>query len=223
MLKKAIDKIKILYYNNIIKNNDVIKRNAMSRKEQKDRSETVRNLIIQTTIDIIKENGFEAVSIRNIGKKMGYSSGVIYYHFKNKQEIIDAVHDMANKDIIHIIQNNSFEDKGTIENINSVFYEVMKIAIKDKDIFELIMIEKYTVRKESINPWISMIEEELMRGVEKKEVRNINVKQVAFCIWSAYLGFFYMIEKENEVNLASAEDSFNTMKQLIAKGIGVDK
>lgn len=191
----------------------------MVREGQKDRSESVRNLIIQTTIEIIKENGFEAVSIRNIGKRMGYTSGVIYYHFKNKQEIIDSVHSMANKDILHIIQNNSSEDYGTIENIKSVFYEVMKIAIKDKDIFELIMIEKYTVRKESINPWLSMIEAELQRGVEKKEVRNINVRQAAFCIWSAYIGFFYMIGKENEVDLAAAEDSFNTMTQLIAKGI----
>lgn len=194
----------------------------MSRKEQKGRSESVRNLIIQTTIEIIKEDGFEAVSIRNIGKKMGYTTGVIYYYFKSKQEIIDAIHDMANKDIIRIIENTSTEDRGTIENIKLVFLEVMKIAAKDKDVFDSIMIDKYSVRNESINPWLSMIEAELKRGVEKGEVREVNVKQTAFCIWSAYLGFYYMIGKVNEEGLQKTEEIFNTMTQLISKGIEVN-
>ncbi len=193
----------------------------MGRDAQKERSESVRNLIIQTTIELIKENGMEAVSIRNIGKRMGYTTGVIYYHFKNKQEIIDSIHDMANKEIIHIIQNNDGSNKGTIDNIKSIFHKVMEIALKDKDIFDLIMIDKYSVRKERINPWLSMIEEALQQGIEKGELRDIDVKQIAFCIWSAYIGFFYMMGKVDETDIVNTEDSFHTMTQMIAEGIEV--
>jgi AcrR family transcriptional regulator len=198
----------------------------MSRDAQKDRSEAVRGLIIQTTIEIMKESGIEAVSIRNIANRMGYTPGVIYYHFKNKQEIIDTVHGMANQEVIQIIKNRSDvekkEDRGTIENIKSVFYEVMKIAMKDKDIFDLIMIDKYSVRNESINPWLGMIEVALQEGVNKGELKKINVKQVAFCLWSAYVGFFYMIGKDNDIKIEDTEEIFNTMTQMMAKGIEID-
>jgi hypothetical protein len=50
----------------------------------------------------------------------------------------------------------------------------------------------------------------------------MNVKQTAFCIWSAYLGFYYMIGKVSEEELQKTEEIFNTMTQLISKGIEVN-
>lgn len=191
----------------------------MSRKEQKDRSESVRNLIIQTTIEIIRESGFEAVSIRNIGKKMGYTSGVIYYHFNDKQEILDAVHEVANKDMMDVIEKAGSEDRGAIENIKAVFFEIMKFAARDRDMFELILLDKYAVRNESINPWLCMIEAELLRGMGKGEIRAMDAKQAAFCIWSAYFGFHYMIGKADGADSEKAEETFNTMAQLLTKGL----
>ena len=44
--------------------------------------------IIEAMMQVISENGYENASIQAIGKAAGLSSGLIHYHFKNKQEIL---------------------------------------------------------------------------------------------------------------------------------------
>ncbi len=56
----------------------------MGRDDQQKRSEEVRRLIIETTVQIIKEEEFNSVSIRKISDRMGYST-----------EVIDTIHKQA--------------------------------------------------------------------------------------------------------------------------------
>jgi len=61
------------------------------KNTQEKRSEKLKQQILDTALEIGLQEGFEALSIRKITKKMQYSTGIIYHHFKNKQEIIDAI------------------------------------------------------------------------------------------------------------------------------------
>ena len=165
----------------------------MGRNDQQKRSEEVRRLIIETTVQIIKDEGFEAVSIRKISDRMGYSTGVIYYHFKDKQEIIDTIHEQADNQIKEIIQNCFNENTGCLEKIKNVFYDIMRIAVTQRDMFDLIVVNKYSKRNEKISPWLDMIKNELDIGIVKKEIKPIDTCKSAFAIWSSFFGFNYMI------------------------------
>ena len=63
----------------------------MARDEQRERSEKVRQAILDTAMEMGLREGFDEVSIRKITQKMKYSTGVVYHHFKERQEIIDAI------------------------------------------------------------------------------------------------------------------------------------
>jgi len=49
--------------------------------------------IVQTALCLFLENGFHNVAMSHIAKKVGISKPAIYHHFKNKDEMIDAVLD----------------------------------------------------------------------------------------------------------------------------------
>lgn len=47
--------------------------------------------IQQVALDLFAKFGYRAVSIRDIGKQVGIKESSIYYHYKNKQDILDSI------------------------------------------------------------------------------------------------------------------------------------
>ena len=45
--------------------------------------------ILDVSLDLFSQNGFSAVSVRDICKRVGIKESSVYYHFKNKQSILD--------------------------------------------------------------------------------------------------------------------------------------
>lgn len=187
----------------------------MVREAQKKRSKEIRRMILDTTLQMGIEEGFEAISIRKISDRMGYSTGVIYYHFKDKQEIIEEIHQEANEEINKIIKTVYSPDKNFIENTKGIFHEIMHLAFYEKEKFNLIILNKYSKRKESSKPWQEIIEREMLGAIEKGEIRNLDVKKAAFCIWSSFLGFHLMLTQEENIDIKEAEDLFNTMADIM--------
>ena len=50
-----------------------------------------RELIIETALDMFSKKGYAAVSMRDISGAIGIKASSLYYHFKSKQDIFDAV------------------------------------------------------------------------------------------------------------------------------------
>lgn len=47
--------------------------------------------ILSISAKLFLENGYDKTSIQDIINELGMSKGVIYYHFKSKEEILDAI------------------------------------------------------------------------------------------------------------------------------------
>lgn len=63
----------------------------MSRGRQQQHSEAVRNQIISIARRIVSEEGTDALSIRRVTREMGYSVGIIYHYFENKERLLACV------------------------------------------------------------------------------------------------------------------------------------
>ncbi|WP_102347721.1 TetR/AcrR family transcriptional regulator [Bacillus sp. Marseille-P3661] len=53
--------------------------------------ELSRKVIMETARELFLKNGYDHVSMRQISKKLNYSHGAIYYHFKNKADLFYAL------------------------------------------------------------------------------------------------------------------------------------
>lgn len=54
-------------------------------------SDETRELIMETALDMFSKKGYAAVSMRDIAAAVGIRASSLYYHFKSKQDIFDAV------------------------------------------------------------------------------------------------------------------------------------
>lgn len=63
----------------------------MSRGRQKQLSEEVRRKILCIARRIVSEEGVDALSIRRITKEMGYSVGIVYHYFANKDQLLSCI------------------------------------------------------------------------------------------------------------------------------------
>ena len=135
----------------------------MAREDQKMRSGQVRQAILDTALEMGMREGFDELSIRKIIKEMNYSTGIIYYHFKDKQEIIDAIEEketewLKNKimEIIQpemgIISENPKMD--IIQEMEKVFQMIMRLAVEEPEKYNLIVLQKYSRRKPAKPGWI---------------------------------------------------------------------
>ena len=95
----------------------------------------------------------------------------------------------------------------------------MQIAVNQRDMFDLIVMNKYSEQNEKISPWLNLIENELKRGVINKEIKPLDTYQAAFAIWSSFLGFNYMVIKVDGINLVQADKLFETMSEIIIDGL----
>ena len=66
----------------------------MGTNERKEKEREIRReLILNTAQEIISSEGIDNVSIRKIANKIEYSPAIIYYYFKDKDEIINCLDD----------------------------------------------------------------------------------------------------------------------------------
>lgn len=60
---------------------------------------------MQAALDLFSIRGYSAVSIRDIGRVVGVKESTIYYHYTNKQAILDAI--IERMQDIHIIRERA--------------------------------------------------------------------------------------------------------------------
>ena len=54
-------------------------------------SDETKELIMKTALDMFSKKGYSAVSMRDISGAVGIRASSIYYYFKGKQDIFDAI------------------------------------------------------------------------------------------------------------------------------------
>ena len=57
------------------------------------RKEDVRSLIIDSAEDLLTQKTFSEISLSQLAAKAGISKGTLYYHFKNKNDLLFAITD----------------------------------------------------------------------------------------------------------------------------------
>jgi AcrR family transcriptional regulator len=191
----------------------------MAREEQKMRSELIRQAILDTALEIGIREGFEEISIRKIIRKMQYSTGVVYHHFKDKQEIIDAIEvtetAWLRTQITELLDNK----KDIISEMEAVFHRIMKLAFEEPEKYNLIVLHKYSRTKTEQPIWISQLSERLKKAMEVGLIEEIDSEKVAFSIWSSFLGFNLMISRHTNLTIEQAEEMFRVQFNIILKGI----
>ena len=139
--------------------------------------------IIKTAIELFNNHGTHAITTNHIAKKINISPGNLYYHFKNKFDIIRVISDEFNNELRSVfkIQINTIIDfRNNIMSIYNCFFKIQKsyqflftegVYLTEKD---YILFEKYQQLRSTIKEDYHKILKNLIKiKILKKETLNI--------------------------------------------------
>ncbi len=64
-----------------------------------------RKQIIDTAIEIIARDGYHQATLASVAKEAGFSKGVIFYYFKNKNELTEQINDILLEELKEYTRN----------------------------------------------------------------------------------------------------------------------
>ncbi len=62
-------------------------------RRTKEDAELTKQAILKAAVDVFSERGVAKASLEEIARRADVTRGAVYWHFKNKMEIFDALHD----------------------------------------------------------------------------------------------------------------------------------
>ena len=184
-----------------------------------------RERVLRSAVRLFAENGYAATSVREIVESAGVTKPVLYYHFKSKDGLYQAVWEEAYQTLARALANGLKCPGNTLERLNHLFGVVMDLAANNKNVAKLMSITMFGPKQAAaqkqnsncIEATLEAIKTIYREGLARGEVRNEDPGLVAGLLGSllsqaivSQLAF-----PQNQVPLASPDD----MLRLVFRGL----
>lgn len=110
---------------------------VVERKERE--KEDMKRRILDAAKTLFLERGFEKTSIRNIADLIEYSPGTIYLYFKDKNELLFALHAEAFIGLIQALMKTR-QEGSAIERLEDMGYHYLTFAIENPELYDLMFL-----------------------------------------------------------------------------------
>lgn len=141
-------------------------------------------LILESALKVIAENGFHGSQISKIAKEAGIADGTVYLYFKNKEDILISLFQQRLGDLVSTF-NESVRDTNSAEEALRKICEIHFTELEQNvNLAYVTQIElrqsSFELRKaigHSVKPYIQLIEHILEQGVQEKSFRpDLDIK-----------------------------------------------
>jgi len=168
-----------------------------------ERKERVRQEMKQHILDAAKElflsEGFENVSIRRIAQKIEYSPTTVYIYFKDKEEILLALHDEGFRKLLRRFENvDTIADP--LERLRAIGQEYINFAFENVEYYELMYITHPLGRlidNCEDSDMVAQVHKILFRAVDDcikaGHMKDVDVHTAAFTCWATLHGAIAII------------------------------
>ena len=109
-------------------------------RKTKEEAEITKQKIMDAALQLFKNKGFDATRLQDIAKVTGMTRGAIYWHFKNKQDILATLM-MDMKQSFEVgLKNFQKEEGGAIEKLERVVRDIITAHTADARFRDLIIV-----------------------------------------------------------------------------------
>ena len=111
---------------------------VIDRKERE--KVEMKRQILDAARSLFLEQGFEKTSIRNIAEVIEYSAGTIYLYFKDKNEILFALHVESFSVLMQAMQAGIMGETDPFERLISLGKHYLKYAFENPELYDLMFV-----------------------------------------------------------------------------------
>ena len=127
---------------------------------------STRDKIMDVALNMFSERGYEAVSIRDICGEVGIKESTLYYHFKNKKDILDS-----------LIEKFRSHIDGLLSRVDEITDNPPKKKGKKGDDVSLQMMDSYMIDSYLFDPFCNlMLRLMMIEQFHNEEIRALYEK-----------------------------------------------
>ena len=182
--------------------------------KNKNTEKTTKDRILDVSIDLFSQRGFDAISVREIAREVGIRESSIYNHYKSKEAILDAIIEYFMSELTS--SGPPEEEMEKLMETPELFFEVgaraflerMNVTATEK-IWRLISIELYHnekirefFKKELLEMPLMAWEGIFTKMMEKGVIKPVDPKVLAheYFYFAIFLYFEYFVLKYEEID-----------------------
>ncbi len=174
-----------------------------------------RERILQEAAQLFVSQGYKGISMREIGNASGMTKAALYYHFKDKQDLMREIIKTTLANTRARFENATVGTDSIRDQISLLVNEVFLQRPEERGILHLIFVESphldETLRKEITciyhDRFLSVIENLLLAGVQRGEIRLEEPHLAALLLLGMMYPFIHPRHTETEKERQIAVDT----------------
>jgi TetR/AcrR family transcriptional regulator len=191
-------------------------------------SRDTRTILLNAATSLFYQKGYPNTTIREIGQKANISNSIIYHYFKNKEEMLFEIIQVASKDLVNALVKIQQEVEDPVECLKEMLTTHMVVwCLKRRKESKIIVADDYflTGKRREANRIIQrqiyrLYIDKLEELHENRLLEHIDLKILAFTIFGAINSFFKWYREGGPL---SKEDVAQNVIAIVFNGILKDK
>ena len=190
-------------------------------KEKRSKEDIIREKIISTAKKLFQKYGMQQVTMEDVAEAAGKAKSSLYYYYKSKEEIWDAVMDIEISEIVDDIARAVAQAKSVEQKIHA-FCGTMLLSLRKKRALyniaygsgEVVKRHVFTrgIRRRFVARESVLFNEILLEGIAKGELKPMKVKEqeiLVFVLLSGLKGLEKEMVLEKDYDLQPAIKAFS--------------
>ncbi|OPJ58502.1 TetR/AcrR family transcriptional regulator [Clostridium oryzae] len=173
-------------------------------------AEALKEKILTAAADIMKNKGYENLSIRKIANKIEYSPGIIYHYFKDKADILSCIVEIGYKKILKQISSVPINEENPSETLVEALKRYIDFMLQNPQLFKIILMSDIDSIQHKINileqgisskrETIGGLSKLISIAITKGNFREMDPELTAQIIWTSTHGLISRLIIEKEVS-----------------------
>jgi AcrR family transcriptional regulator len=112
-------------------------------------NESARKHILSGAAELFMERGYHATSVREIGDYLDISQSSLYYHAKNKPQILVDLNDEFMSGLVEAMEEINARDETPLEKLKAVIAELLEVVAEHQAVVTVVLHERRSLPEES--------------------------------------------------------------------------
>jgi len=174
--------------------------------------DAVRRRLLEITGAIIAVDGYDAFSMRRLGKDAGMSASALYRYFPARRNVLIAYWSDALDELTRRGEAVSRDDMRPIAKLKAMLLAYADFAIEDRDRFRVLFIENdkgqfadLVALDAAVRPYRLFVET-VGAALAARQIRRLSEAVAAQILWGAVHGVLTLAATVNEIDFGNVRD-----------------